>query len=98
MVIRRSAWWESFMSFLSYCVIIFIGIALLIAIVLPASAQGVADAFRLIAFVMSIIVVGFLSFFFVMRRPTRRIWWMVSWAVAITLIVVLIILGEANVF
>ena len=90
-VTRRSAWWDTFMGFLSYVAVIFIGIALLISSLI---AEGsVTQALDTIALLLSVIVVGFLSFFFAARRAHNRIWWLISWAVAVTLIVVAFILG-----
>ena len=90
---KRTTWWDSFMGFISYTAVILIGIALLLSRVLPASAVRVANAFELIALILSIIVVGFASFFFASRRPRNRVWWMVSWAIAITLIIVAFLVG-----
>ena len=90
---RRTAWWDAFISFLAFVAVILIGIALIIAAVLPSSANNVSNAFITIASIFAYITVAFYSFFFVIRRPRHRIWYIIAWTVAVTLIVLHFILG-----
>jgi len=81
---RRSM--SSIMNFLSYVAVIFVGIALLISLILDwtNSSSDVANAFQLIATILSYIVIGVLSFYY--ARTKRNVWFLVAWAIAIVLI------------
>ena len=90
---NRQIGWVRIMSMLSYFAIIFIGIALLISAI---ASGNVSNAFMTVAWVLAIIVIGFHSFKFAFSRGVHRIWWVVFWVAAMTLIIVSLILGTFN--
>ncbi|MCL2587372.1 MAG: hypothetical protein FWE31_04010 [Firmicutes bacterium] len=89
---RRQGVVEHLMYFLSFAAVILIGIVLLIAAVIDGDG-AVVTALTTIAHILAYIAVAFFSFFFVFRRPRHRIWYIIAWAVAVTLIVLHYILG-----
>jgi len=84
---------QAFMSFFAFAAIIMIGLALLIAAVLPSSANDVSNALIVVANVFAYIVVAFYSYFFAFANRRHRIIYIIVWVIAITLIVLHYILG-----
>ena len=80
------------MNMLAFVAIIFIGIALILAIVFSDAGQ-LGSALSFIAQILSYIVVAFYAFWYAARKWDRKqIWFMIAWAVAVVLIVIYIIL------
>ena len=81
------------MNVLSYCAVVFVGLALLLGIIFQALdlTSAVVDALYILAQVMAYIVVACYSFGYARARGT---WWLVAWAVAVVLIVVCLVVGN----
>ena len=85
----------SILNVLSYCSVVFVGIALLLSWLLSVFdvTASVVNALNVLAQVMAYIVVACHSFGYARARGT---WWLVAWAVAVVLIVVFLVLGNIS--
>lgn len=79
------------LNLLSYFAVIMVGVALLVSWALGFidGAGKVAGALRVIAEVLSYVVLACYSFSF---ARAKGVWWLVAWAVAVVLIVVFMFL------
>ena len=81
---------KSFINLLAFVALVFIGLSLVLGLIFKDTGS-IAVAFNTIAQVLSYMLVAYFSFLYV---RTKRHWaYYVAWAVAITLIVVIVVLG-----
>jgi len=85
--------WKRFFNLLAFIAVVLIGISLILSYALKSGK--LTSLFNDIALIMSVIVVGFYSFFYAWSRPRKgysQLIHMIIWAAAIVLIVVFIVL------
>lgn len=84
----NNAKFKQFLSFLSYVAVMLIGLSLAIGYIFKGGA--INEALRLIATIISYVIVSASSLFY--ARSKRNIWYIVAWIVAVVLIVIFMIL------
>jgi hypothetical protein len=80
--------WHSFINFIAFASLAFIGIVLILTKL--GLGGDVNNALNLIAMILAYVTVAFCAFIFAYQRWAKsknNIWYMIVWVVAVTLIV-----------